>query len=141
MKPTQEEILSALNEMIQSKTELKSEKVELGLVDDVEKFTGYLKVTDSDLIQEMNALNSFLDRADSAERQALYQKQRLFEQKRDKGYLEEAIKEASSALKELGLTTKDVPAIQEAEKQLTQSTETIKKAAKAMENLSKLLKF
>ena len=37
MKPTQEQILSALNEMIQSKTELKSEKVELGIIDDLKK--------------------------------------------------------------------------------------------------------
>ena len=37
MKPTTEQILSALNEMIQSKTELKAEKVELGLVDDLEE--------------------------------------------------------------------------------------------------------
>jgi len=37
MKPTTEQILSALNEMIQSKTELKAEKVELGAIDDLEK--------------------------------------------------------------------------------------------------------
>ena len=37
MKPTTEQILSALNEMIQSKTELKSEKVELGIIDEVKK--------------------------------------------------------------------------------------------------------
>ena len=37
MKPTTEQILSALNKMIQSKTELKAEKVELGLADDIEK--------------------------------------------------------------------------------------------------------
>ena len=37
MKPTQEQILSALNKMIkESKTELKAEKVELGLVDDMD---------------------------------------------------------------------------------------------------------
>ena len=37
-KPTNEEILSALNEIIrESKTELKAEKVELALVDDIEK--------------------------------------------------------------------------------------------------------
>ena len=35
MKPTTEQILSALNEMIQSKTELKAEKIELGLMQDV----------------------------------------------------------------------------------------------------------
>ena len=38
MKPTPEQILSALNEMIrESKTELKAEKVELALIDDIEK--------------------------------------------------------------------------------------------------------
>jgi uncharacterized protein (DUF3084 family) len=37
MKPTTEQILSALNEMIQSKTELKAEKVELGIIDDLKK--------------------------------------------------------------------------------------------------------
>ena len=36
MKPTTEQILSALNEMIKSKTELKAEKIELALVDDIE---------------------------------------------------------------------------------------------------------
>ena len=40
MKPTQEQILSALNEMIQSKTELKSEKVELAILDSTEKQIG-----------------------------------------------------------------------------------------------------
>ena len=36
-EPTTEQILSALNEMIQSKTELKTEKIELGAIDDLEK--------------------------------------------------------------------------------------------------------
>tara|TARA_R100001460_G_scaffold21748_1_gene44301 strand:+ start:80 stop:514 length:435 start_codon:yes stop_codon:yes gene_type:complete len=37
MKPTPEQVLSALNKMIkESKTELKAEKVELGLVDDMD---------------------------------------------------------------------------------------------------------
>ena len=35
--PTDQEILSALNEIIKSKTELKSEKVELAVVDDIKK--------------------------------------------------------------------------------------------------------
>ena len=38
MKPTQEQILSALNKLIkENKTELKTEKVELALIDDIEK--------------------------------------------------------------------------------------------------------
>ena len=36
-EPTTEQILSALNEMLQSKTELKTEKIELGAIDDLEK--------------------------------------------------------------------------------------------------------
>jgi len=41
MKPTPEQILSALNKLIrESKTELKAEKVELALVDDIEKIYG-----------------------------------------------------------------------------------------------------
>ena len=38
MKPTQEQILSALNKLVrESKTELKTEKVELSSIDDLEK--------------------------------------------------------------------------------------------------------
>ena len=38
MKPTTEQILSALNKLVrENKTELKAEKIELGLVDDIEK--------------------------------------------------------------------------------------------------------
>ena len=37
MKPTTEQILSALNKMIKSKTELKAEKIELGSIDDFKK--------------------------------------------------------------------------------------------------------
>ena len=38
MKPTQEQILKALNKLVrENKTELKAEKIELGLVDDIEK--------------------------------------------------------------------------------------------------------
>ena len=38
MKPTQEQILKALNKLVrENKTELKAEKIELGMVDDIEK--------------------------------------------------------------------------------------------------------
>ena len=38
MKPTQEQILRALNKLVrENKTELKTEKVELALIDDIEK--------------------------------------------------------------------------------------------------------
>ncbi len=41
-EPTDEEILSALNDIIQERTELKAEKVELSLVKDIEKIYGKL---------------------------------------------------------------------------------------------------
>ena len=45
MKPTQEQILSALNKLIrENKTELKAEKVELGLVDDLKEGDKFYKV-------------------------------------------------------------------------------------------------
>ena len=56
MKPTQEQIISALNKLMQeSKTELKSEKIELGLMDD---FTKAFEValdntTDEKLIKDL----------------------------------------------------------------------------------------
>tara|TARA_R110000803_G_scaffold194653_1_gene257777 strand:- start:49 stop:324 length:276 start_codon:yes stop_codon:yes gene_type:complete len=44
MKPTQEQILSALNKLVrENKTELKTEKVELGMVQDILKDTETLK--------------------------------------------------------------------------------------------------
>ena len=48
MKPTQEQILSALNKLVrESKTELKSEKIELGMMDDVMKvYKTLVKVKD-----------------------------------------------------------------------------------------------
>ena len=48
MKPTTEQILSALNEMLQSKTELKSEKVELSIADDIKKlYSQYINLNES----------------------------------------------------------------------------------------------
>ena len=52
MKPTQEQILSALNELVrENKTELKAEKIELGTIDDYKKLrksagTSYEKYVD-----------------------------------------------------------------------------------------------
>jgi hypothetical protein len=43
IQPTTEQILSALNEMIKSKTELKTQKIELGITDDIEKLFNQTK--------------------------------------------------------------------------------------------------
>ena len=44
MKPTPEQVLSALNKLIkENKTELKAEKVELGIADDIEDNALYIE--------------------------------------------------------------------------------------------------
>ena len=49
MKPTQEQILSALNKLVrENKTELKSEKIELGITDDIDKLFNQSKEVTKD---------------------------------------------------------------------------------------------
>ena len=62
MKPTQEQILSALNKMIQSKTELKTEKVELGLASDFNSAYSKAVKQSSVLAQEFAAIISEQDK-------------------------------------------------------------------------------
>jgi len=64
MKPTQEQILSALNKLVrENKTELKAEKIELGLVDDLEKGRKSI-IDESDKIRKVfSDLNKIEDRA------------------------------------------------------------------------------
>jgi len=62
-QPTKEQILSALNELIkESKTELKSEKIELGMVDDLEKG---IKKAISFSTKAVITLQSAADKSDS----------------------------------------------------------------------------
>jgi len=98
-QPTDLEILSALNEIIRNKTELKAEKVELALVDDIEK----LHKEASKLSSEANGSGL------SAVRKAI--------QKADKGFTQlsrksqDGIDKAEKfikAAKELGVDSKQV---------------------------------
>ena len=55
MKPTQEQILSALNKLVrENKTELKSEKVELGLVDDLDKLVAKSNTISKELTKDVS---------------------------------------------------------------------------------------
>jgi len=60
MKPTQEQILSALNKLVrENKTELKTEKVELALVDDLEKiYTQVIKKAGTVSKRKDNAIDT-----------------------------------------------------------------------------------
>ena len=60
-QPTQEQILSALNELIkESKTELKSEKIELGLIDEI---NGMFKDTDKEVSKAEGSWTAVLNSA------------------------------------------------------------------------------
>jgi hypothetical protein len=63
MKPTTEQILSALNKMLQSKTELKSEKVELNVAGDIQKQIANIKTERKNVD---NATKAFQKAADNA---------------------------------------------------------------------------
>ena len=61
MKPTQEQILSALNKLIrENKTELKTEKIELGVTDDLDSSVKELKASIKAVKSEQKAMLSFL---------------------------------------------------------------------------------
>ena len=73
MKPTQEQILSALNKLIrENKTELKTEKVELALVDDLKDLIkrGKELGVDYKSIKEYKDLDFNLDAALTFSKQA-----------------------------------------------------------------------
>ena len=98
-EPTDAEILSALNEIIKEKTELKSKKVELGLMDDLEK----LHKEGSKLSSEANGAGL------SAVRKAIQKADKDFTQLSRKS--EEGIDKAEKfikAAKELGVDAKQV---------------------------------
>ena len=61
MKPTTEQILSALNKLIrENKTELKTEKVELGLIDEI---NGMFKDTDKEVSKAEGSWTAVLNSA------------------------------------------------------------------------------
>ena len=70
MKPTTEQILSTLNKLVrENKTELKAEKVELGLIDDlnslVKKFTSKIVSDYDSILKEQDKLQSQYDNLNS----------------------------------------------------------------------------
>ena len=64
MKPTQEQILRALNKLVrENKTELKAEKIELGLVDDIEELFKKTQNEFKEIDSKLNALKKELNTA------------------------------------------------------------------------------
>jgi len=126
MKPTTEQILSALNKLIkESKTELKTEKVNLGIAQDLRKTAegveGSLKTADK-IIVIANKVNTTISNLSSDVK--FYNKYKELVEKD----LESAVKrlkslkaEAEKAAKELGISVKDIDGYKEAQASLYKS--------------------
>ena len=116
MKPTQEQILSALNKLIkESKTELKTEKIELGLVDDISK---RINIT----VKEVTVSNKLI-----SEKFALIKK--LKNQRKEmlslSSKLEKDLDRVEKAAKELGVDYTDIPEVGQAIKLLSRIGESV----------------
>ena len=119
-EPTDQEILSALNEMIQSKTELKTEKVELSFVKDIEKFLDKGENALKGLIKNINTVPKTLSEAKSIKKQIVEFNQKLAKADQAtsmdindsksaiKG-IEQNLGKIEKSSKELGVNPKDIP--------------------------------
>ena len=116
MKPTQEQILSALNKLVrENKTELKSEKVELGTIDDISKRINIA-------VKEVTVSNKLI-----SEKFALIKK--LKNQRKEmlslSSKLEKDLDRVEKAAKELGVDYTDIPEVGQAIKLLSRIGESV----------------
>ena len=99
MKPTTEQILSALNKMIkESKTELKAEKVELSVVGNIQKQIANIKAVRKSVLEATKAFKKAKDDALNVREEGVDVYQRA-------GAIRE---DAMDAAKELGVKAEDI---------------------------------
>jgi len=99
MKTKQEQILSALNKLKrENKTELKTEKVELGLVDDIEKLVNNFK----DVAKEESDVVTRIAKAISDYKPVVSNAKKLITKSSS------IISKVEQQAKELGIKTKDI---------------------------------
>jgi len=126
-QPTTEQILSALNELIrENKTELKAEKVELGIADDVKKIEKEVASVDEKLILK-NILAPL--------RKGITEISKIVKLE---SKLETELKKAKTALKELGVSEKNVPWVESGESTLRYINDT-KNVLKTLEKAENAL--
>tara|TARA_R110000823_G_scaffold309359_1_gene433516 strand:+ start:324 stop:689 length:366 start_codon:yes stop_codon:yes gene_type:complete len=118
MKPTQEQILSALNKLVrENKTELKAEKIELGVMDDIKSRAGALQKDIATLGKTRTEIMKATKKAKAAfnilEFTTKAQKKEL--------------SKAKSAFKELGLDAKPLKAYEVQVKEAEQEIKDFKK--------------
>jgi DNA repair exonuclease SbcCD ATPase subunit len=108
MKPTNEQIISALNKLMQeSKTELKSEKIELGLVDDIEK---QIKANEKDKIKLDDTIDKYYQKIISLSKEfsSITKIHSVFN--KSVTDLEKQLNNLEKSAKELGVKVSDIPA-------------------------------
>ena len=128
MKPTTEQVLSALNKLVREnkKTELKAEKVELGIADDVKKIEKEVASVDEKLILK-NILAPL--------RKGITEISKIVKLE---SKLETELKKAKTALKELGVSEKNVPWVESGESTLRYINDT-KNVLKTLEKAENAL--
>ena len=127
-QPTTEQILSALNQMIKSKTELKAEKIELGSVDELEKqIKGmksaldyvYKRIDEGDkYIKELIKYRNFSLNVYSVLKKLKPKMQEVAQEKLNK---------FEKAAKELGVSVNGVPQVKEIKKLITETESQMEK--------------
>tara|TARA_R100001460_G_scaffold23205_1_gene46867 strand:+ start:1557 stop:2519 length:963 start_codon:yes stop_codon:yes gene_type:complete len=112
-KPTDAEILSALNEIIKERTELKSKKVELGIVDDLKKLNTEAdeiqksvnkdSIELSKLFQELRGLSDDFNKINDRRSDNIKKGKSTFKE------LNSLLEKTQKQAKELGLAPRDIP--------------------------------
>ena len=118
MKPTQEQILSALNKLVrENKTELKAEKIELGVIDDIEKIATQSSKYSKDVSSMVKAAKKVAPIMEKARKSVdKIQKQNIDNLNESDAMvkkLEKYERVLKKQAKELGINPSDIPAFQE----------------------------
>ena len=118
MKPTQEQILSALNKLVrENKTELKSEKIELGVIDDIEKIAGQANKYDKDVSSMVKEAKKVAPVMEKARKSVDKIQQQNIDNLNESDAMIKKLKKSEKVLikqaKELGLSASDIPAYKE----------------------------
>ena len=140
-----EDILQALSELIKEKTELKAEKVELGLVDDIENADKKLAKLWDNSNKNIDSISDLDDKVEQLQRKAESLLKNLksdsSKMSKERENATKLIKNFTKAAKELGVNINEVPAITRLNKRLDESyqhNETIKDWIRVATQITKI---
>ena len=142
-QPTQEQILSALNELIkESKTELKAEKVELSMnqelkisVNSLDSNSEILTSVSGDIVKIISQMSSILPKAQD---KAKLGKSMIKATESKIDLAQKTVKEAEALGKELGIDTSKIPSIVEIEKLIKSNIKGLKTILRYQDALDKI---